>query len=151
MVMPSSLCLRVVSRCCCSGSSSCPTQPMWVKASRVGLTDALPTPLPKYAQAEPLSRGQQLLQIAGLAPLWACRSDPHGLVMSLKVTIAYPDEGAHKRFHTSFKAEGYPEVICTKVCARVAGGEEIGGNEEACVTDHAHRNSGRGRVTTCLR
>ena len=34
-----------------------------------------------------------------------------------QVTIAYPDEGAHKRFHTSFKAEGYPEVICTKVRA----------------------------------
>ena len=44
----------------------------------------------------------------------------------MQVTIAYPDEGAHKRFHTSFKAEGYPEVICTKVCARAAGGEEGG-------------------------
>eukprot|EP00798_Chlamydomonas_sp_ICE-L_P022009 gene22009-29068_t len=32
-----------------------------------------------------------------------------------KITIAYPDEGAFKRFHQSFKAEGYPEVICTKV------------------------------------
>lgn len=29
------------------------------------------------------------------------------------ITIAYPDEGAWKRFHLSFK--GYPEVICTKV------------------------------------
>lgn len=32
-----------------------------------------------------------------------------------KVIIAYPDEGAHKRFHKTFKAEGYQEVICTKV------------------------------------
>eukprot|EP00878_Enallax_costatus_P002401 GHUV01002577.1.p1 GENE.GHUV01002577.1~~GHUV01002577.1.p1 ORF type:complete len:401 (+),score=76.86 GHUV01002577.1:709-1911(+) len=32
-----------------------------------------------------------------------------------KVTIAYPDEGAWKRFHYQFKDEGYPEVICTKV------------------------------------
>jgi len=31
------------------------------------------------------------------------------------ITIAYPDEGAHKRFHSSFKRAGYPEVICTKV------------------------------------
>eukprot|EP00798_Chlamydomonas_sp_ICE-L_P007355 gene7355-478_t len=31
------------------------------------------------------------------------------------VAIAYPDEGAWKRFHRSFKAAGYPEVICTKV------------------------------------
>jgi hypothetical protein len=31
------------------------------------------------------------------------------------VTIAYPDEGAWKRFHYQFKDEGYPEVICTKV------------------------------------
>ena len=34
---------------------------------------------------------------------------------SPKVIIAYPDEGAHKRFHKTFKAEGYQEVICTKV------------------------------------
>ena len=40
----------------------------------------------------------------------------------MQVTIAYPDEGAHKRFHTSFKAEGYPEVICTKVRAAGEGG-----------------------------
>jgi len=26
------------------------------------------------------------------------------------VTIAYPDEGAWKRFHGMFKSEGYPEV-----------------------------------------
>jgi hypothetical protein len=26
------------------------------------------------------------------------------------VTIAYPDEGAWKRFHYQFKDEGYPEV-----------------------------------------
>jgi hypothetical protein len=32
-----------------------------------------------------------------------------------QVTIAYPDEGAWKRFHYQFKNEGYPEVICTKV------------------------------------
>lgn len=32
-----------------------------------------------------------------------------------RVTIAYPDEGAWKRFHYQFKDEGYPEVICTKV------------------------------------
>jgi phosphoribosylpyrophosphate synthetase len=32
-----------------------------------------------------------------------------------QVTIAYPDEGAWKRFHYQFKGEGYPEVICTKV------------------------------------
>jgi len=32
-----------------------------------------------------------------------------------KITIAYPDEGAWKRFHYQFKNEGYPEVICTKV------------------------------------
>jgi hypothetical protein len=32
-----------------------------------------------------------------------------------QVTIAYPDEGAWKRFHYQFKDEGYPEVICTKV------------------------------------
>jgi len=31
------------------------------------------------------------------------------------ITIAYPDEGAWKRFHYQFKQEGYPEVICTKV------------------------------------
>lgn len=31
------------------------------------------------------------------------------------VTIAYPDEGAWKRFHLQFRDEGYPEVICTKV------------------------------------
>lgn len=31
------------------------------------------------------------------------------------ITIAYPDEGAWKRFHYQFKDEGYPEVICTKV------------------------------------
>ncbi|PNW78505.1 hypothetical protein CHLRE_09g394550v5 [Chlamydomonas reinhardtii] len=31
------------------------------------------------------------------------------------ITIAYPDEGAWKRFHYQFKSEGYPEVICTKV------------------------------------
>ncbi|GFR52528.1 hypothetical protein Agub_g15101 [Astrephomene gubernaculifera] len=31
------------------------------------------------------------------------------------VTIAYPDEGAWKRFHYQFKGEGYQEVICTKV------------------------------------
>eukprot|EP00195_Chlamydomonas_chlamydogama_P015597 CAMPEP_0202902958 /NCGR_PEP_ID=MMETSP1392-20130828/19650_1 /ASSEMBLY_ACC=CAM_ASM_000868 /TAXON_ID=225041 /ORGANISM="Chlamydomonas chlamydogama, Strain SAG 11-48b" /LENGTH=355 /DNA_ID=CAMNT_0049589863 /DNA_START=336 /DNA_END=1403 /DNA_ORIENTATION=+ len=31
------------------------------------------------------------------------------------ITIAYPDEGAWKRFHYQFKAEGYPEVVCTKV------------------------------------
>lgn len=31
------------------------------------------------------------------------------------MTIAYPDEGAWKRFHYQFKDEGYPEVICTKV------------------------------------
>jgi hypothetical protein len=33
----------------------------------------------------------------------------------VQVTIAYPDEGAWKRFHYQFKDEGYPEVICTKV------------------------------------
>ena len=33
------------------------------------------------------------------------------------VTIAYPDEGAWKRFHYSFRDEGYPEIICTKVFA----------------------------------
>ena len=32
-----------------------------------------------------------------------------------QVTIAYPDEGAWKRFHYQFQHEGYPEVICTKV------------------------------------
>uniref|UniRef100_A0A7S0YMS6 ribose-phosphate diphosphokinase n=1 Tax=Polytomella parva TaxID=51329 RepID=A0A7S0YMS6_9CHLO len=31
------------------------------------------------------------------------------------VTIAYPDEGAWKRFHYQFKADGFPEVVCTKV------------------------------------
>lgn len=31
------------------------------------------------------------------------------------ITIAYPDEGAWKRFHYTFKTEGYPEVIFTKV------------------------------------
>jgi len=36
-------------------------------------------------------------------------------VCVLQVTIAYPDEGAWKRFHYQFKDEGYPEVICTKV------------------------------------
>jgi phosphoribosylpyrophosphate synthetase len=30
-----------------------------------------------------------------------------------QVTIAYPDEGAWKRFHYQFR--GFPEVICTKV------------------------------------
>lgn len=30
-----------------------------------------------------------------------------------QVTIAYPDEGAWKRFHYQF--DGFPEVICTKV------------------------------------
>ncbi len=28
------------------------------------------------------------------------------------ITIAYPDEGAWKRFHGMFKTEGYPEVGC---------------------------------------
>lgn len=37
------------------------------------------------------------------------------VVVGLQVTIAYPDEGAWKRFHYQFKDEGYPEVICTKV------------------------------------
>lgn len=32
-----------------------------------------------------------------------------------KITIAYPDEGAWKRFHYTFKNEGFPEVVCTKV------------------------------------
>ena len=27
-----------------------------------------------------------------------------------QITIAYPDEGAWKRFHFQFKSEGYPEV-----------------------------------------
>lgn len=36
-------------------------------------------------------------------------------LLILQVTIAYPDEGAWKRFHYQFKNEGYPEVICTKV------------------------------------
>jgi hypothetical protein len=27
-----------------------------------------------------------------------------------QITIAYPDEGAWKRFHYQFKNEGYPEV-----------------------------------------
>lgn len=31
------------------------------------------------------------------------------------ITIAYPDEGAWKRFHYQFKKEGFPEIICTKV------------------------------------
>jgi len=31
------------------------------------------------------------------------------------ITIAYPDEGAHKRFHLAFKAEGFQEIICTKL------------------------------------
>lgn len=31
------------------------------------------------------------------------------------ITIAYPDEGAWKRFHYQLKDAGYPEVICTKV------------------------------------
>eukprot|EP00798_Chlamydomonas_sp_ICE-L_P007354 gene7354-477_t len=47
------------------------------------------------------------------------RGGPTSLVIfdihALQVTIAYPDEGAWKRFHYSFKAAGYPEVICTKV------------------------------------
>jgi phosphoribosylpyrophosphate synthetase len=30
-----------------------------------------------------------------------------------EVTVAYPDEGAWKRFH--YQLHGYPEVICTKV------------------------------------
>ena len=39
-----------------------------------------------------------------------------GLPDRRAVTIAYPDEGAWKRFHYSFRDEGYPEIICTKVC-----------------------------------
>lgn len=31
------------------------------------------------------------------------------------ITIAYPDEGAWKRFHYQFKKEGFPEIVCTKV------------------------------------
>ena len=31
------------------------------------------------------------------------------------ITIAFPDEGAFKRFHNAFKEKGYPEIICTKV------------------------------------
>lgn len=37
------------------------------------------------------------------------------MLVCVQVTIAYPDEGAWKRFHYQFKDEGYPEVICTKV------------------------------------
>ncbi|KAG1669872.1 hypothetical protein FOA52_012461 [Chlamydomonas sp. UWO 241] len=46
------------------------------------------------------------------------------------ITIAYPDEGSHKRFHRSF--HGYPEVICTKVrdgdkrIVRIKEGEAAG-------------------------
>ncbi|GAX86147.1 hypothetical protein CEUSTIGMA_g13560.t1 [Chlamydomonas eustigma] len=47
------------------------------------------------------------------------RGGPTSLVIfdihALQITIAYPDEGAHKRFHLAFKAEGFQEVICTKV------------------------------------
>ena len=37
------------------------------------------------------------------------------------MVIAYPDEGAMKRFHTMFGAVGYQEVVCTKVrrCSRL--------------------------------
>jgi ribose-phosphate pyrophosphokinase len=31
------------------------------------------------------------------------------------VVIAYPDEGAYKRFHTFFASAGYESVVCTKV------------------------------------
>ena len=47
-----------------------------------------------------------------------------------KITIAYPDEGAWKRFH--FQFQGYPEVICTKVrdgdkrIVRLKEGDAIG-------------------------
>lgn len=40
------------------------------------------------------------------------------------ITIAYPDEGAWKRFHYQFKSEGYPEV---------RGGKYRGGWEPACM------------------
>lgn len=53
-------------------------------------------------------------------PVRACaalRLLPDGL----DVTIAYPDEGAWKRFHWMF-AGAFPEVVCTKVwCAPRAG------------------------------
>ncbi len=41
------------------------------------------------------------------------------------ITIAYPDEGAWKRFHYQFKSEGYPEV-------GIGGG--LGGGASANVT-----------------
>ena len=31
------------------------------------------------------------------------------------VVIAYPDEGAYKRFHSFFDRAGYESVVCTKV------------------------------------
>jgi hypothetical protein len=33
-----------------------------------------------------------------------------GVLVALQITIAYPDEGAWKRFHYQFKKEGFPEV-----------------------------------------
>jgi hypothetical protein len=37
-------------------------------------------------------------------------SNCHYLLACMQITIAYPDEGAWKRFHYSFKNEGFPEV-----------------------------------------
>ena len=60
------------------------------------------------------------------------------------ITIAYPDEGAWKRFHYQFG--DYPEVICTKV-GREGGagrrGEEREGRRgvEVRVRDHSHAHS----------
>lgn len=48
------------------------------------------------------------------------------------VVIAYPDEGAYKRFHSFFAAAGYESVVCTKVregtkrIVKLKEGEPIG-------------------------
>ena len=59
-------------------------------------------------------RMRALLNISG-APhtygyLHTCTRAPRMCAPIPQITIAYPDEGAWKRFHFQFKSEGYPEV-----------------------------------------
>ncbi len=43
------------------------------------------------------------------------------------MSLAYPDEGAWKRFGRMLHAEGYPEVVCTKVRQVRCGGPRVSG------------------------
>ena len=58
--------------------------------------------IPSPAATPPFCPANALLLLAmGCHPL-TCHTH--------QITIAYPDEGAWKRFHNAFKAEGFPEV-----------------------------------------